>query len=74
MSTTNTDRIALKINGQLAWDYAPVNGSYEDCPASVGDKVYRLEAYGPDGMAVQEVVAKVDPAPAVSYSTGAVAQ
>ena len=34
--TTNTDRVALKVNGQLVWDYAPVNGTFESCPTSVG--------------------------------------
>jgi arginine/lysine/histidine transporter system substrate-binding protein len=61
--TTNTDRIALKVNGQLVWDYAPVNGTYESCPTSVGNWIYRLEAYGPGGMAVQEITVQVDPAP-----------
>jgi len=61
--TTNTDRIAIKVNGQLVWDYAPVNGFYESCPTSVGNWIYRLEAYGPGGMAVQEITVKVDPAP-----------
>jgi ABC-type amino acid transport substrate-binding protein len=61
--TTNADRIALKANGQLVWDYAPVNGTYESCPTSVGNWIYRLEAYGPSGMAVQEITVQVDPAP-----------
>jgi hypothetical protein len=62
--TTNADRIAIKANGQLVWDYAPVNGTYETCPTSVGNWIYRLEAYGPSGgMAVQEVSVQVDPAP-----------
>jgi len=62
--TTNADRVAIKANGQLVWDYAPVNGTYETCPTSVGNWIYRLEAYGPDGgMAVQEVSVQVDPAP-----------
>ena len=60
--TTNTDRIALKINGQLVWDYAPVNSTFESCPTSVGQWKYRLEAYGPDGgMAVREIAVTVDP-------------
>ncbi len=61
--TTNTDRVALKVNGQLVWDYAPVNGTYHSCPTSVGNWIYRLEAYGPAGMAVQEITVQVDPAP-----------
>jgi len=65
--TTNTDRIALKINGQLAWDYAPVNGTYQSCPATSGQWIYRLEAYGPDGMAVQEIAVTVDPVYVTPY-------
>jgi polar amino acid transport system substrate-binding protein len=61
--TTNADRVALKANGQLVWDYAPVNGTYKSCPTSVGNWIYRLEAYGPGGMAVQEITVQVDPAP-----------
>ena len=61
--TTNTDRVSLKVNGQLVWDYAPVNGTFESCPTSVGQWNYRLEAYGPDGMAAQDIAVTVDPAP-----------
>jgi hypothetical protein len=65
--TTKTDRIALKINGQLVWDYAPVNGTYQSCPTASGQWIYRLEAYGPGGMAVQEIAVTVDPVYVTPY-------
>ncbi len=67
LETANTDRIALKINGQLAWDYAPVIGIYQSCPAMSGQWIYRLEAYGPNGMAVQEIAVTVDPVYVTPY-------
>jgi len=57
----------LKINGQLAWDYAPVNGTYQSCPATSGQWIYRLEAYRPNGMAVQEIAVTVDPVYVTPY-------
>jgi hypothetical protein len=49
------------------WDYAPVKGTYESCPATSGQWIYQLEAYGPGGMAVQEIAVTVDPVYVTPY-------
>ena len=61
--TSDADRIALKANGQLFWDYAPVSGSTQQCPTSDGQWTYRIEAYGPNGTSVQEQTVSVGPGP-----------
>jgi ABC-type amino acid transport substrate-binding protein/putative hemolysin len=43
------DRVALVRNGTPLRDYAPVSGSYHDCPPNAGDFAYELQAWGPGG-------------------------
>jgi ABC-type amino acid transport substrate-binding protein len=42
-------RVALTRDGVALWDYAPVNGSFNDCPPGAGPKDYELQVWGPGG-------------------------
>lgn len=42
-------RVALVRDGTPVWDYAPVTGSFNDCPPGAGTKNYELQAWGPGG-------------------------
>jgi len=42
-------RVALVRDGAPIWDYAPVIGSFNDCPPGSGQKNYELQAWGPGG-------------------------
>ncbi len=45
----NVSRVALVRDGAPLWDYAPVSGSFNDCPPGAGQKNYELQAWGPGG-------------------------
>jgi len=45
----NVTQINLVRNGQFLWEGAPVRSSLQDCPPSLGNFEYRLEAIGPGG-------------------------
>jgi hypothetical protein len=45
----NVSRVALVRNGAAVWDYAPVQGSKQDCPPGPGMATYELQAFGPGG-------------------------
>jgi ABC-type amino acid transport substrate-binding protein len=53
------DRVALLINNSPVWDYAPVSGSYQDCPAAAGTQIYTLQAFGPGGTTAQQTSVNV---------------
>jgi hypothetical protein len=42
-------RVALVRDGAPLWDYAPVSGSFKDCPPGSGQKNYELQVWGPGG-------------------------
>ena len=50
------DRVALVRNGAPLRDYAPVSGSYHDCPPNAGDFTYELQAWGPGGGPVKRAL------------------
>lgn len=43
------NRVALVRDGAPIWDYAPVGGSFNDCPPGSGPKNYELQVWGPGG-------------------------
>ena len=45
----DVSRVALVRNGTALWDYAPVQGSKEDCPPGSGTAFYELQVWGPGG-------------------------
>ncbi len=49
----DVSRIALVRNGFPLWDYAPVQGSKQDCPTTPGAATYELQAFGPGGIVVK---------------------
>lgn len=42
-------RVALVRSGTPLWDYAPVQGSKEDCPPGPATYTYELQVWGPGG-------------------------
>ena len=42
-------RVAFVRNGTPLWDYAPVQGSKDDCPPGLGTVPYELQVWGPGG-------------------------
>jgi hypothetical protein len=44
------DRVALVRDGTALQDYAPVQGSRQDCPPGPGVATYELQAFGPGGL------------------------
>jgi hypothetical protein len=57
------DRVALLINNNPVWDYAPVSGNYQDCPGAAGTQVYTLQAFGPGGTSAQQTAVNVQENP-----------
>jgi len=57
------DRVALLINNNAVWDYAPVSGNYQDCPGAASTQVYTLQAFGPGGTSAQQTAVNVQAAP-----------
>jgi polar amino acid transport system substrate-binding protein len=57
------DRVALLINNNPVWDYAPVSGNYQDCPGAAGTQVYTLQAFGPGGTSAQQTAVTVQDNP-----------
>jgi ABC-type amino acid transport substrate-binding protein len=49
----DVSRVALVRNGFPLWDYAPVQGSKQDCPTTAGAALYELQAFGPGGIVVK---------------------
>jgi ABC-type amino acid transport substrate-binding protein len=45
----NVSRVALVRDNAPLWDYAPVSGSFNDCPPGSGQKNYELQVWGPGG-------------------------
>jgi hypothetical protein len=56
-------RVSLLVNNNPVWDYAPVSGSYQDCPATIGTQVYTLQAFGPEGTSAQQTAVSVQSNP-----------
>ncbi len=42
----SVNRVALVRDGTPLWDYAPVQGSRQDCPPGPGTATYELQAFG----------------------------
>jgi polar amino acid transport system substrate-binding protein len=57
------NRVALLINNAPVWDGAPISGNYQDCPTTVGTRIYTLQAFGPGGTATQQVSVNVQNVP-----------
>jgi hypothetical protein len=55
-------RVALVRDGAPVWDYAPVAGSFNDCPPGSGQKNYELQAWGPGGFVKNQRSLLVRPA------------
>ena len=47
-------RVALLINNNPVWDYAPVSGNYQDCPTTAGTQIYTLQAFGSSGAPIAQ--------------------
>nr|MCU0510740.1 transporter substrate-binding domain-containing protein [Anaerolineae bacterium] len=45
----DVSRVALVRSGTPLWDYAPVQGSKEDCPPGPATHIYELQVWGPGG-------------------------
>jgi arginine/lysine/histidine transporter system substrate-binding protein len=45
----NVSRVALVRDNTPLWDYAPVSGSFNECPPGSGQKNYELQVWGPGG-------------------------
>jgi ABC-type amino acid transport substrate-binding protein len=60
------DRIVFERNGEDLVPYAPVSGTYTDCPTIAGQVQYGLGAYGPGGQDNMNVYVSVSEAPSVS--------
>jgi ABC-type amino acid transport substrate-binding protein len=60
------DRVVFERNGEDLLPYAPISGTYTDCPTVVGQAQYALGAYGPGGKDLMNVYITVDAAPSVS--------
>jgi hypothetical protein len=70
------NRVSLLINNTTVWDYAPVSGSYQDCPSAAGTQVYTLQAFGSGGTSAQQTAVNVQnssqpPAPTATPSVPA---
>jgi polar amino acid transport system substrate-binding protein len=50
----DVSRVALLINNSPVWDYAPVSGTYQDCPGAAGTQIYTLQAFGTSGAPVAQ--------------------
>jgi polar amino acid transport system substrate-binding protein len=47
--TGDVSSVRLSSNGSSLWDGAPVQGQMQDCPTSIGNVAYGIEASGPGG-------------------------
>jgi ABC-type amino acid transport substrate-binding protein len=54
-------RVALVRDGAPVWDYAPVVGSFNECPPGSGQKNYDLQAWGPGGFVKSQRALMVRP-------------
>jgi hypothetical protein len=61
----SVDRIVFERNGEDLLPYAPVSGTYTDCPSVSGQMEYVLGAYGPGGKQFASVFVTVSAAPTV---------
>jgi polar amino acid transport system substrate-binding protein len=60
----NVTTVKLQRDSTMLWDGAPVSGTTQDCPRSVGQATYVLEASGPGGTSrLQRAVTVVAPPP-----------
>jgi ABC-type amino acid transport substrate-binding protein len=59
------DRVVFERNGEDLLPYAPVSGTYTDCPPVAGQVQYALGAYGSGGKQVLNVYITVSAAPTV---------
>jgi ABC-type amino acid transport substrate-binding protein len=57
------NRVTVLVNNNPAWDYAPVSGSYQDCPAAAGTQVYMIQAFGSGGTSAQQTAVTVQNSP-----------
>jgi hypothetical protein len=57
------DRVVFERNGEDLLPYAPVSGTYTDCPPVSGQVQYALGAYGPGGQQVVNVYITVSVPP-----------
>ena len=64
-------RVALVRDGAPIWDFAPVSGSFNDCPPGSGQKNYELQAWGPGGFIKSQRGLMVRPAVAPPTATPA---
>jgi ABC-type amino acid transport substrate-binding protein len=60
------DRIVFERNGEDLIPYAPVSGTYTDCPPVAGQVQYGLGAYGPGGQDNMNVYITVSDVPSVT--------
>lgn len=49
----NVNRVALVRDGTPVWDYAPVQGSRQDCPPGPATATYELQVFGPNNTVVK---------------------
>jgi hypothetical protein len=68
------NRVTLLINSSPVWDYAPVSGTHQDCPTTIGTRVYQLQAFGSGGTAAQQTSVNVqsNPQPPAPTATSSV--
>ncbi len=59
----SVDRVVFERNGEDLLPYAPVSGTYTDCPPVSGQVQYALGAYGPGGQQVLTVYISVTALP-----------
>ncbi|MFC2030667.1 META domain-containing protein [Chloroflexota bacterium] len=66
------DRVGITANDDVLWDYAPVSGNTQDCPAGAGSVAYQVEAVGPGGTSRQaQTINLVDAVTATPVPTSA---
>ena len=62
--------VSIGRSGVVIWPRAPFGGSLQDCPASLGQQLYTIEATGPGGASQAAwTINVVDSAPGVPTST-----
>jgi hypothetical protein len=62
--------VSISRNGVVIWPIAPFGGSLQDCPASLGQQLYAIEATGSGGTSQAAwTINVVDSAPGVPTST-----
>lgn len=70
----SVSRVALTRDGTPLWDYAPVSGSFNDCPPGAGPKDYELQVWGPGGFVQSQRLLFVRPGAVPPTNTPAPAQ